>query len=120
MSLLEKTYIQKSSLFLLPLLGIKRQKYYRLDNTYISDPSQDITSDDMYLITAYPKGYKDFEEFEYKLLLSNKHFDKYYETNAHHVYIFDMAEYWSGDFKKFLRWEIFKIFHKSKTTHNGL
>jgi hypothetical protein len=94
MSLLEKTYIQKSGLFLFPLLGIKRQKYYRPDGTYVSDPSEDILIEDMYLIVTYPKGYVDFDEFEYSTLLSNRHFDKYYETDRNHVYVFDLAEYW--------------------------
>lgn len=120
MSLLEKTYIQKSSLFLFPLLGIKRQKYYRPEQTYIADSTQDIIHNDMYFIVAYPKGYTEFEDFEFKFLLSNRYFDKYYETSAHHVYVFDMAEYWSSDFKKFLRRKIFKILCKSKAAYNGL
>lgn len=120
MSLLEKTYIQKSGLFLFPLLGIKRQKYLRPEQTYISDPSQDILQDDMYLIVVYPKGLSDFEAFEYKCLLSNRYFDKYYETNSHHVYVFDMAEYWASDFQKFVRRKVFKILNKSKTTCDGL
>lgn len=57
----------------------------------------------MYLIVSYPKDYTEFEQFEYKFLLASRYFYKYYETNFHYVYVFDMAEYWSSDYNKFLR-----------------
>lgn len=64
-SLLQKTYLQKSGLFLLPLTGLKKDKHFKLTNTYIS--SDDLVSDaypygissnDEILIVTYSKDYK--------------------------------------------------------------
>lgn len=53
-SLLQRTYLQKSRLFLLPLTGLTKDKYFKSTNTYIS--SDDLVSD------AYPYGISKYDE----------------------------------------------------------
>jgi hypothetical protein len=64
-SLLQGIYLQKSRLFLLPLTGLEKHKYFKSTNTYIS--SMDLNSDqypdgisryDEILIVTYDKDYK--------------------------------------------------------------
>lgn len=74
-SLLQRTYIQKSKLFLLPLTGVKRDKYFKPTNTYISAPeltSQDykggISPHDQILIITYSKSYKQKDKELYDMV----------------------------------------------------
>lgn len=62
---LQKTYVQKSKLFLLPLTNIKRDKIFKPTNTYISSKDlvsseypTGISTNDQILIVTYSKLYK--------------------------------------------------------------
>lgn len=77
-SLLQKTYIQKSGLFLLPLTGLPKSKHFKYTNTYLS--SSDLLSDaypngisihDQILIITYNKSYKTKDEELYKKIESS-------------------------------------------------
>lgn len=64
-SLLQKDYLQKSRLFLLPLTGLEKHKYFASTNTYISAPGliadaypEGISFEDEILIVTYNKDYK--------------------------------------------------------------
>lgn len=125
MGLLQKTYIQKSRIFLLPLLGIKKDRVYKETNTYISannliskEYRRGISLQDETLIVTYTKDYekrelenasklktntpyKTWEKFETEVLMSNKYFTNFYETDDEYVYIFNMSN-WSIDWTHFI------------------
>lgn len=74
-TLLQETYIQKSRVFLLPLIGIKKDKHYIPTNTYVS--SADLVSTeypngikrhDQILIVTYPKFYAKKDEDLYSTI----------------------------------------------------
>lgn len=76
-SLLQKTYIQKSVLFLLPLTGVIKHKTFKYPSTYIKSP--DLTSSeypkgisiyDQILILTYPKSYKEKDDELYNKIIA--------------------------------------------------
>ncbi len=125
MSLLQKAYIQKSKIFLLPLTGMRKDRIYRPTNTYIS--SRDLVSNefpsgisiqDNTLIVLYSKDYErkedesvaklklnspfgNWEKFETETLMSNRNFSGFYEAKEEYVYTFDLSD-WSKDWACFL------------------
>jgi hypothetical protein len=98
MSLLQKTYMQKSRIFLLPLTGMKKHRIYRPINTYISSPTlsssdypNGLSIQDETLILTYSKEYEineinsinklkinspinNWDKFETDILMSNRNF----------------------------------------------
>lgn len=129
-SLLQKTYIQKSRLFLLPLTGLVRNKYFPPTNTYISSPDLNcegyidgINFEDEILIIAYSKSYKIKQDNIYNqvtsnfknisieetgwdkyesLIMSNKRFMGFHESQDEFLYTFDLSE-WHTDWNLFLK-----------------
>lgn len=100
---LTKEYVQKSRIFLYPLLEIKRGSEATPLESYISwDGKFDI--DDQKLICVYSLREDDnFKRFEKVRLFGNKYFDSYYEIeNDRGAYVFDMKEY-KDEFECFLR-----------------
>lgn len=100
---LTKEYIQKSRIFLYPLLEIKRGSEATPLESYISwDGKFDI--DDQKLICVYNlREDEAFKRFEKVRLLGHKYFDSYYEIeNEKGAYVFDMKDY-KYDFECFLR-----------------
>lgn len=126
-SLLERTYIQKSRIFLFPLTGIKRDRVFSPINTYVSCPDlvhdlypTGIKDTDRILIANYPKKYRDnlatmvrkpkfaseqvnlWENYEMEQILSNPTFLAVHETSDELLYTFDLSE-WKYDWDNFLR-----------------
>lgn len=77
-SLLQKTYIQKSLLFLLPLTGIKRDRYFKVTNTYLASSNliskeyyeNGISVEDQILIVTFSNQYKQKDREMYDQLSS--------------------------------------------------
>ncbi len=125
MSLLQKAYIQKSRIFLLPLTGIRKDKIYRPVNTYIASPTlvstdypNGLTIQDETLILTYSKEYEmneinsisklkinnpvnNWEKFETDVLMSNRNFTGFYESQDEYIYTFDLSD-WSSDWTNFI------------------
>lgn len=127
-SVLQQSYIQKSRLFLLPLVGIIKDKNFKSLNTYISSPSlvsdeypNGISSKDEILIVTYPKKYREFnlyskfekliedevfkspwEKFEIESIMSNRKFIAYHELEDEIAYTFDLSDFGS-DWRCFLK-----------------
>lgn len=125
MSLLQKAYIQKSRIFLLPLTGMRKDKIYRPINTYIASPTlvstdypNGLTIQDETLILTYSKEYEmneinsvnklklsnpinNWEKFETDVLMSNRNFTGFYESQDEYIYTFDLSD-WSSDWTNFI------------------
>lgn len=129
-SLLQKTYVQKSKLFLLPLTGIKRDAIMRPTNSYVSSPDlicdvypYGISRSDYILVVNFSKSYKidsdklsksterklkytqevsnSWDNFELDYILSNPAFIKMHETEDEYIYTFDMSD-WKYEWNSFL------------------
>lgn len=120
-SLLQETYIQKSRIFLLPLTGLLKNKYFRETNTYVSSPDlicddypDGISFDDKTLIVSYSKSYKAKQDNIYNqisasfknisveetgwdryenTLMSNRNFVGFHESMDEFIYTFDLSKY---------------------------
>ena len=142
-SLLQKTYLQKSMLFLLPLVGLQRNKYFQITNTYICAPElvsaeypEGIGFGDEIIILAYSKEYKikqdnlfnqvassfknlSIEETGWdkheSTLISNKRFMALHESEDEYLYTFDMTE-WHMDWNFFLKGKYTLMSDKAKRT----
>lgn len=130
-SLLQRTYIQKSRIFLFPLTGIKKDRVFNPINTYVSSPDligdrypYGIGETDRILIVNYEKKRKEYldelaatavkkpkfteeqakmwESFEYDFILNNTLFIAMHETDDEIIYTFDMTD-WKFDWDNFLR-----------------
>lgn len=125
MSLLQKAYIQKSRIFLLPLTGLKKDKIYRPTNTYISSPTlisndhpKGLSIQDETLILTYSKNYErneinsinklkinnpinNWDKFETEVLMSNRNFTGFFESRDEYIYTFDLSD-WSSDWTNFI------------------
>lgn len=119
MRLVDTIYIQKSKIFLLPLLNIRRDPNIMPVCSYIIDKQKDIDESNSKLILPFLKD--DSSEYLYyeKELLDNPHFDidLYYETPKHRVYIYDL-EAFSEDFSLFLHGKYSEFSKRSKTLIN--
>lgn len=140
-SLLQETYIQKSRLFLLPLTGLIRNKYFPPTNTYISSPElisseypEGINFDDQVLIIAFSKEYKIKQDNIYNqvianfknvnieetgwdkyesVIMSNRRFMGFHETHDEFVYTFDLSE-WCDDWRCFMKGRYTKMSERAK------
>jgi len=145
-SLLQKTYIQKSRLFLLPLTGLARNKYFPSTNTYISSPdlisseySSGIDYEDEILIIAYSKIYKIKQDNIYNqvnanfknigieetgwdryetVIMSNKRFIGFHESEDEFLYTFDLSD-WHDDWKHFIDGRYTLMSEKAKKIIKG-
>lgn len=140
-SLLQKTYIQKSRLFLLPLTGMTKNKHFSPTNTYISAPDlisseypEGIGFIDEILIVAYSKEYKirqdnilsqvqanfknisieetGWERYE-SVIISNRRFISVHETDDEFLYTFDFSD-WHNDWNLFIKGRYTLISSKAK------
>lgn len=104
-----KEYVQKSQIFLYPLLGIPRGGIIRFLLTYISWEGQ-YTPDDKKLIVTYkPVKSQAFRDFEKKHLLNNNLFIEVRElTNGNNAYIFDYSIF-TPEWEFFLRGKYSRI-----------
>lgn len=129
-TILQKSYIQKSKIFLLPLTGIRRERFYFPSNTYIASPDliaeeypMGINKDSNILIVCFPKKLREesdrilkvvksknivdeneipqWEKYEIEVLFSNKNFIAFHESRDELVYTFDLSSF-KRDWIKFL------------------
>lgn len=141
-SLLQQIYLQKSGLFLLPLTGLLKNKYFKKTNTYISAPDlicseypNGINFEDKILIVTYSKIYKikqdniynqviekfknitieetGWERFEEKDLMSNKYFIGFHESSDEFLYTFDLSD-WNDDWNYFMKGRYSLMSEKAK------
>jgi len=146
--LLQETYVQKSRIFLFPLVGIPNSKHFRPTNTYIASENlicdaypEGLSYDDKTLIVLYSKSYKKkdddlyekikdnlikkmssdddipsgWDTFETKVLLSNRNFIAFHESDEEYIYTFDLSDY-EDDWNNFLKgkYSLFKENTKDK------
>lgn len=89
---LQKKYIQKSRLFLYPLLEIKRGVKFIPVQTFVSWENVYKVEDQKLILVYEPDDSEDFYKFEEKYLLKNEYFSEYYELeNQNITYIFDLS-----------------------------
>lgn len=126
-SLLQKTYIQKSRLFLFPLIGIRHDRAFRPTNTYISSKNlrtseypNGIKPSDNILIIAYTKDYargsseQQWSIFEAEQIVGNRKFMGIHETDDEFVYTMNMSSF-SADIKCFTHGRYSLFSEKAKT-----
>jgi len=111
---IQKTYVQKSRIFLYPLLGIRRgvsitpiQTYMTLNKLY--------STDDCKLIAVYHKRDDNaFKNFENNYLIGNHLFDNSYEISDNKViYVFDFSRL-KSDYIKITKGKYSKLDDKYK------
>lgn len=117
MKISDSKYIQKSKLFLVPLLEIKRDNFIKPISTYIFDQSK---PEERYkLIMPFKK--EDSSEFDYyeNNLLNCKYVDQlnYYETESLRVYFFDLSNF-EQDYELFLNGKYSQFSTKTKALIN--
>ena len=98
----KKDYVQKSRVFLYPLLGIRRGVSSTPVETYMS--WKDVyTIYDFKLVTVYHlRDDQEFKSFEETQLMGNPLFENYFELeNGYGVYVFDFSNM-SSDYKRVL------------------
>lgn len=104
MVLVNKVYIQKSKLFLLPLTRIKRNISIKPFGTFVLDTFRGLDENNLRLIVPFELD--DSSEFSYfeKELLDSPYFDteNYYETKKFRVYVYNLSHY-KDDYEKFLQ-----------------
>lgn len=100
---LYKDYVQKSRIFLYPILEIKRGASVTPIETYVSWEGQ-YTSKDMKLICLYHlRSDPEFLAFEKEILYKNKHFFDFKQLEDNKgVYTFDFSNY-DKDWNKIMR-----------------
>lgn len=111
---MQQTYIQKSRLFLFPLVGIRNDRVFRPTNTYVSSKSlktyeypDGIRPRDHILILCYPREYSQgivadaWSSFESEQIVANQKFLGIHETEDEFIYTMNMAS-WSSDWRHFL------------------
>ncbi len=136
--------MQKSKLFLLPLTGLLKNKYFKITNTYISSPDlisleypDGINFDDRIIIVVYSKEYKikqdniynqvsskfknisieetGWEKYETDIINSNKRLLAVHETIDEFIYTFDLSD-WNKDWSNFLKGRYSLLSRKAKDT----
>jgi hypothetical protein len=142
-TILQKAYIQKSKLFLLPLTGLKKSKAFKVGNTYIESNSliseeypSGISKQSSILIVSFPKSYRDesiklqrrLEEKGYlnpeemamtewekyeTEIMSNEFFIAFHEADNELIYTFDLSKF-ARDFLFFLKGKYSMISEDSK------
>lgn len=118
--IVDDRYAQKSRLFLLPLLQIKRDVYIKPIETYIIDPKIGVTVEDKKLIIPFEKdNSSEFDAYESSNLLNSKYLDNlsYYETDRLRVYVFTLSEF-SNDFDLIIKGKYTEISRTAKSLIN--
>lgn len=141
-SLLQKTYVQKSRIFLLPLTGVRKDAVFKPINTYISSPDlvssvypYGIVEGDYILIMNFPKSYKEqadrlsktiarkikytkdvensWDNYYSDYIFSNPLFLNSHETDDEYIYTFDLSD-WKFDWDNFLIGRYSKLSQSAK------
>lgn len=100
---MDHRYVQKSKLFLLPLIELKKDKYIKPKGTYVA--SETIKPSDCKLIVPFEKeDSSEFNYYETNYILTSRGLipEDYTETDKLRVYVFDLSPYME-DYKVFLK-----------------
>lgn len=124
-------YIQKSRIFLYPILGIPKGSEAVPIESYVSWKDM-YTTDDQKYICIYPFRDDDvFRKFEKSKLTNHKLFDNYYETpDDKCIYVFDLDSH-KSDYQHFLNGtyanmsqtmkdQILKFYMNNKNTYHQI
>lgn len=96
------SYIQKSRMFLYPILRIRRGVSVTPIQTYITWDNKYSLKDYKFIVLYHLRDDMEFKKFEEEKLLNNPLFDTFYELDSNFgAYVFDFSDY-KSDFKKIL------------------
>lgn len=113
---LQTEYIQKSRIFLYPLLDIKKGSDAVPIESYISWQSKFKPEDQKFMCTYHLRDDDAFKRFEKIKLLGSTLFDSFYQTvDELGVYVFDYSKFGS-DWENFLAGKYSKLSSSTKTT----
>ena len=91
---LQKQYIQKSRIFLYPLLGIRRGGSNTPVQTYLTWDGMYTVNDYKFIVVYHLRDDEEFKNFEEKKLLGNPLFSDFFELeDGSAAYVFDLSEY---------------------------
>ena len=97
-----KTYIQKSRIFLYPLLNIRRGVSVTPLQTYLTWDEVYTVSDCKLIAVYHLRDDKQFKDFEEQKLFGNPLFEDFFELeNEKGAYVFDFSEY-KNEYNKML------------------
>lgn len=119
MELTGKTYVQKSKLFLLPLINVKKDPFIKPIGSFIEDKLKGITKEDCRLILPFEKEESsEFAHYEH-FLLDSPYFDtdNFYETGKYRIYIYNLEPF-ADDFQHFLNGKYTQLSTKAKSLIN--
>jgi hypothetical protein len=112
---LQIEYIQKSRIFLYPLLDIKKGSDAVPIESYIAWQDKFKPEDHKFMCTYHLRDDDAFKRFERFKLLGSKLFDSFYETSDElGVYVFDFSTFGS-DWENFLAGKYSKLSSSTKT-----
>lgn len=113
---LHSEYVQKSRIFLYPLLNISKGSDAVPLESYISWSEKFSPGSYKFVCTYYLRDDESFIKFEKNRLTGNKLFHSFYETDeSTGVYVFDFEEY-SKDWDYFLQGKYSKMSSQSKNS----
>lgn len=115
---MDSRYVQKSKLFLLPLIEIKQDNFIKPKGTYVANKT--IRPDDGKLIVPFEKeDSSEFNTYETTYILNSSRLvsEDYYETEKHRIYVFDL-DHFREDYELFLRGKYTDFSKKAKTLIN--
>jgi len=115
-TLTDSRYVQKSKLFLLPLIELKKDQYIKPKGPYIMDKQKRITTADYKLIVPFDKeDSSEFNHYETNYILTSSCLDsnEYYETDNLRIYVFDL-DHFKEDFDVFLKGKYTDLHTKTK------
>ena len=118
--LIDRNYAQKSKLFLLPLVGIKKDTHIKPVCTYIIDRERNISELDYKLIVPFKKEESsEYSHYEDSYILKSKYLDiaNYHETEDCCVYVFDLYDF-KEDYDKFLEGKYTEFSTRTKSLVN--
>lgn len=110
-------YVQKSKIFLLPLIEVKQDKFIKPLNTFLRDAI--FTEHDFRLILPFERDESsEFYYYEKELLDSPcLDTDNYYETKKYQVYVYNLSKY-ASDYEKVVEGKYTTLSNKVKTLIN--
>lgn len=110
----QKKYIQKSKIFLYPLLGIKRGLSITPIQTYMAWDKEYSVKNHKFICVYHMRTDKEFKQFEKKVLLANPFFSDWYESeDSKNIYIFDFSSI-AKDFDKIINGQYSEVSRVSK------
>lgn len=113
----DKRYVQKSKVFLLPLINLKKDLYVKPIKTFIIDKVANVTVNDRKLILPFFKdNSSEFNYYENNHIMTCDYLDvsSYYETDKFRVYSFKLNHI-ENDFDLFLEGKYTKFSKKTKS-----